>query len=89
MKDTSPSNQKLMECLKQIANKLDGTGEFIESVAFALANQYKFIAARMPGLEDSERAVLTSLAQQALDGVTKHKETRRLLRDAVQQFSRN
>jgi hypothetical protein len=85
----TPTNEQLAGHLKQIANRLDDTGEFLESVAFALANQFKLIAARMPGLEPNERDGLQSAAQQALNGVMKHKASRKLLKDAIQIFSNN
>lgn len=85
----TPTNEQLAEHLKQVARRLDDTGEFLESVAFALANQFKLIATRMPGLDPSEREVLKASAQQALNGVEKHKASRKILKDAIEIFSRN
>jgi hypothetical protein len=85
----TPTNQQLSEHLKQLGNKLDETGEFLESVAFALANQYKLIADKLPELSNAERDALRLLAQQALDGVKKHTLQRRLLRDLLHIASQN
>ena len=85
----TPTNEQLVEHLQQIARKLDDSGEFLESVAFALANQFKLIASRMPGLDPAEREVLKASAQQALTGVEKHKASRKILKDAIEILSRN
>jgi len=84
-----PKNDDTAGQLKQIGLKVDETGEFLESVAFALANQYKLIADRMPGLDEEERDVLRLTAQKALNGVEKHKVARKLFRDSIETFSKN
>lgn len=85
----TPTNEQLQEHLMQLGSKLDDTGEFLESVAFALAKQYELIAGRMPELLPEERVVLRSCAQQVLESVKKHTMSRKLLRDALHNLSKN
>ncbi len=85
----NPTNQQVIDQLKILSDRIDETGEFLESVAFALANQYKLMASRVESFSPEERDLLTSSAQVCLDGVEKQKLLRKKFRDVSASFSKN